>query len=130
MALVIAKSNRKSSPRLADYDRLRTTFTWSDAEKQLDWMSDGGLNIAHEAVDRHAQGIRANRVALRWLGKKGEVRDYTYADLARTTNRFANALRNLGVAGGDRLFVLAGRLPELHIKRVSPASHPKSAPHL
>lgn len=115
MALVIAKSNRKSLPRLEDYDRLRATFSWSDAEKQLEWMAGGGLNIAHEAVDRHAKGVRATRVALRWLGKKGEVRDYTYADLASTTNRFANALRNLGVARGDRLFVLAGRLPELYI---------------
>jgi acetyl-CoA synthetase len=118
MALVIAKSNRKPIPRLDDYDRLRTTFTWSDAEKQLDWMAGGGLNIAHEAVDRHAKGVRANRVALRWLGKKGEVRDYTYADLALTTNRFANALRDLGVGSGDRLFVLAGRLPELYISAI------------
>jgi acetyl-CoA synthetase len=118
MALVIAKSNRKPIPRLDDYDRLRTTFTWSDAEKQLDWMAGGGLNIAHEAVDRHAKGVRANRVALRWLGKNGEVRDYSYADLALTTNRFANALRDLGVGSGDRLFVLAGRLPELYISAI------------
>ena len=114
MALVIHKTNHKPS-RLENYDRLKANFTWSDAEKQLDWMAGGGLNIAHEAVDRHATGARANRVALRWLGKEGEVRDYTYADLAVTTNRFANALQNLGVGEGDRLFMLAGRVPELYI---------------
>ena len=52
-----------------------------------------GLNIAHEAVDRHAQGPLAGRVALRWLGKSGERREFTYRELAAVTNRFANALR-------------------------------------
>ena len=54
-------------------------------------------------------------LALRWLGKQGEVVDYTYADLRRLTNRFANALRSLGIGKGDRVFVLAGRIPELYI---------------
>jgi hypothetical protein len=41
-----------------------------------------GLNIAHEVVDRHARGARADKVALRWIGKAGEIRDVTYRDLA------------------------------------------------
>ena len=75
----------------------------------------GGLNIAYEAVDRHALGERSDHLALRWLGKAGAVRDFTFADLSTLTNRFANALGSLGVAKGDLVSVLAGRIPELYV---------------
>jgi len=74
-----------------------------------------GLNIAHEAIDRHATGPRGNHVALRWLDRDGQPHDYTYARLQALTNRFANALQGLGVGKGDRVFVLASRIPELYI---------------
>jgi acetyl-CoA synthetase len=66
-------------------------------------------------VDRHASGSRANAVALRWLGRDGTRRDFSYAELRDLSNRFANALRALGVAPGDRVVSLLGRVPELHI---------------
>jgi len=75
----------------------------------------GGLNIAHEAVDRHAQGATADKLAIRWLGRNGETRDFTYRQLRELSNRFANALHQLGVAQGERVFVLAGRIPELYV---------------
>ena len=52
---------------------------------------------------------------MRWLGKRGEVRDFTYGDLQVLTNRFANVLRRLGVGKGERVFLLAGRIPDLYI---------------
>jgi acetyl-CoA synthetase len=52
---------------------------------------------------------------LRWLSKDGEVRDFSYGDLQRLSNRFANVLRGLGVGKGERVFALAGRIPELYI---------------
>jgi acetyl-CoA synthetase len=73
-----------------------------------------GLNIAYECVDRHAQGPRRDRLALRWLSKSGDVRDITYDGLRRLTNRFANVLRDLGIGKGARVFALAGRIPELY----------------
>jgi acetyl-CoA synthetase len=54
-------------------------------------------------------------LALRWIGKRNEVRDFTYADLLTQTNRFANVLQLLGVGKGERVFLLAGRIPELYI---------------
>ncbi|HMK91111.1 MAG TPA: acetate--CoA ligase, partial [Methylocystis sp.] len=62
-----------------------------------------------------AEGKRKNQVALRWVGKTGERRDLTFGELAVATNRFANVLRGLEVAGGEAVFVLLGRLPELYI---------------
>jgi acetyl-CoA synthetase len=103
-------------PNLLDYAALHEHFDWADARALLDGLPGGrGLNIAHEAVDRHAHGPRADRVALRWLGKNGEHRDLTYRALAAETNRFANVLGMLGIGAGGRVFVLLGRVPELYI---------------
>ena len=44
-----------------------------------------------------------------------EQHDVAYGDLQRLTNRFANVLRGLGVGKGDRVFTLAGRIPELYV---------------
>jgi len=104
------------APNLGDYDRDRAAFSWAEARRQLDGLPGGaGLNIAHEAVDRHAAGPRRGHVALRWLGKAGAVREFTYADLAEATNRFANVLAGLGVGKGERVYALAGRVPELYV---------------
>jgi acetyl-CoA synthetase len=104
------------APNLDDYERVRAGFTWDAARAELDGLPGGrGLNIAHEAVDRHAAGPRGEHVAIRWLGKSTEVRDYTYRQLRALTNRFANALDCLGVRRGEGVFALAGRLPELYV---------------
>jgi acetyl-CoA synthetase len=87
---------------------------WDEARRALDGLPGGGLNIAHEAVDRHAAGPRAERIALRWLGAQGARRDITYRELAALSSRFANLYRSLGVAKGDAVFVLCGRIPELY----------------
>jgi acetyl-CoA synthetase len=103
-------------PNLEDYERGRAEFSWDEARAELDGLPGGqGLNIAHEAVDRHAAGARGQHLALRCLGKDGEIRDYTYARLAEVTSRFANVVRALGVGRGDRVYILAGRIPELYI---------------
>lgn len=104
------------APNLVDYDQARATFSWSEARQQLTGLPNGaGLNIAYEAVDRHIDGPRAKKTAIRWLGKHGKTIDYTFAQLHEQTNRFANTLRQLGVGKGDRVYVLAGRVPELYI---------------
>jgi acetyl-CoA synthetase len=89
-------------------------LTWDEARRALSGLPGGGLNIAHEAVDRHAAGSRAERVALRWLGTHGARREITYRELAALSSRFANIYRALGVAKGDAVFVLCGRIPELY----------------
>jgi acetyl-CoA synthetase len=73
------------------------------------------LNIAYEAVDRYAWNTQRSKVALRSLGKDGARKDFTYSELAESTNRFANVLRSFGIARGDKVFALLGRIPELYI---------------
>jgi len=83
--------------------------------RALDGLSSGGLNIAHEAVDRHATENFGAKVALRFISQDETAHDVTYANLAADTNRFANVLRALGITQGERVFTLTGRIPELYI---------------
>lgn len=106
----------KAAPNLEDYDRERAAFSWTQARAWLDGLPNGtGINIAHEAVDRHAAGKNASKIAYRWLGKVGPTKEFSFEQLRRLTNRVANALANLGVAKGDRVFALTGRIPELYL---------------
>lgn len=117
----IAKSGQdwKVGPNLEDYDRTRSEFSWEKATRELEGLPGGeGLNIAYEAVDRHAAGIRGHHVAIKWLGKRDEIQEFTYDRLRGLTNRFANVLRELGVVKGDRVYALAGRIPELYIAAI------------
>lgn len=103
-------------PNLEDYEAVRATFSWDRVRQELNGLPDGrGLNIAHEAVDRHAVGSRGDRIALRCLAKSGAVEDLSYCRLAELSNRFANALQKLGVRAGERVFALAGRVPALYV---------------
>ncbi|MFV8753368.1 acetate--CoA ligase [Nannocystaceae bacterium ST9] len=90
-------------------------FSWAQARAQLEGLPEGGLNIAHEAVVRHARGPLAHVVALRFVGKHGAIRELDYAALHERVNRFANLLGSLGVGPGDSVFSLAGRVPELYV---------------
>ncbi len=102
-------------PNLTDYHQACAEFSWKSVRDNLDGLPDGrGLNIAHEAVDRHATGTLQDSVALRWLGKSDEHREITYSDLKDQTNRFANVLKILGIKKGERVFSLCGRIPELY----------------
>ena len=113
---VIHKQRSGGVPaNMADYERACAQFSWGQARADLAGLPDGGLNMAYEAVDRHAEGALASTVALRFLSRGGEVREFTYAELRRDTNRFANVLRALGIGRGERVFALAGRIPELYL---------------
>lgn len=90
------------------------TITWTEARAALAGLPGGGLNIAHEAVERHAIGPLADHAAIRWHPVAGIVRPISYRELSDASSRFANVLRSLGVARGDAVFVLCGRIPELY----------------
>ena len=102
-------------PTLVDYPSTRDRFSWEEARRELQGLAGGALNIAHEAVDRHASGEWAGRVAFRFLPRKGPPRDLTWHELRDETGRFANLLEALGVGRGERVFTLLGRVPELYL---------------
>jgi acetyl-CoA synthetase len=96
--------------------RERNHTMWKEARHALDGLPGGlGLNIAHEAVDRHLDGPRGDWVAFRFLSREGDIRDMAFRELAEETNRFANVLRSLGVEAGSTVYLLSGRIPELYV---------------
>ena len=112
----IPKAGRlKAPPNLGDYEAARGSFDWGSVEGELDWLPDGNLNIAYEAIDRHVAKGNGAKPAMLWEGKNGEQETYTFADLSAATNQFANVLRGLGLKRGDRVFTFMERLPEIYV---------------
>ncbi len=95
-------------------DARRLPTGWDAALARLAGLPGGGLNIAHEAVDRHVAEGHGAEPALIWLGREGERRVLSYTDLAVDAARFANVLRIHGIAPGQRMFLLSGRVPALY----------------
>ena len=109
-------SNWKAAPNLYDYDTIRKQFRWDAVRSELEGLPNGeGLNIAHEAVDRHANSDHSQKTAIRWIGINKKVVDITYQDLKEQTDRFANVLRRLQIKKGEAVFSLCGRIPEIYI---------------
>ena len=102
-------------PNLIDYAREYQEFSWDNIANEFDGLPSGGLNIAHEAIDRHANGILADKTALLWLGQNGERKTYSFSQMKKESSKFANVLKNLGLSKGERIFTLSSRLPELYI---------------
>jgi len=102
-------------PLIGDYAVRRRTFSWQQARGWLDGLPGGALNIAHEAVDRHARGPLADTVAVRFLSRIAPTATLTYGELARHTDIAAVALQQLGIRPGDRVCTLLPRSPELYL---------------
>src|ERR1700710_1810220 len=79
------------------------------------WFEDGRLNAPPNCLDRHVEAGIGDRVAYHWHGEEGEERDVTYADLHRDVQRFANALKDLGVEKGDVVGVYLPMIPEVAV---------------
>lgn len=100
---------------LKDYNKTCESFDWKSVEKEFTWSKTGKVNIVHEAIDRHAQGKKADQIALHYTDWAGRTEKYTFADLKRETSKFANALKALGIKKGDRVGAFLPRAPELYI---------------
>ncbi|MCM3086369.1 acetate--CoA ligase [Bhargavaea ginsengi] len=99
---------------LADYEKTAKEFRWEDAEKEFSWSDTGKVNIAYEAVDRHAESFRKNKVAL-YYQDQNRKEAYTYDQMKRMTNKATNVLKaHSTLDKGDRLFIFMPRSPELY----------------
>jgi acetyl-CoA synthetase len=79
------------------------------------WFVGGKLNVSYNCLDRHVAAGRGDRVAYHWEGEPGDTRTITYADLLADVERFANALKGLGVERGDRVGIYMPMIPELPV---------------
>ena len=100
---------------MSDYDTAYAEFSWKNARKLIDGLPEGGFNIAHQAIERHVNAGHGDQIALRWIAKNGDRTDFTYQELSKLSNRFANVLRSRGLEKGARVYSLLGRTPELYV---------------
>ncbi|MGH2319499.1 acetate--CoA ligase [Planococcus sp. SE5232] len=100
--------------QLHNYEEIAANFDWAEVEKEFSWYESGKVNMAHEAIDRHADSDRKNKVAL-YYKDQNRNESYTFYEMKRMTNRAANLLKeNSTLQKGDRIFIFMPRSPELY----------------
>jgi len=92
------------------YDKV---FDDSKGIQWTKWFIGGRINIVHNCLDRHAKSDKKNNIAIIWEDENGNVRKLTYVELFREVNKFANALKELGVKKGDRIGIYMPMVPEI-----------------
>ncbi len=91
------------------------------------WFSDGKINASYNCLDRHVEAGNGDRIAFHWRGEEGEERDISYADLHREVQKFANALKDLGIEKGDIVGIYLPMIPEVVVAMLACARI--GAPH-
>jgi acetyl-CoA synthetase len=91
------------------------------------WFTGGALNASYNCLDRHVIAGRGEKVAFHWRGEDGEERDITYAELLAQVERFASALKGLGVKPGDVVGIYLPMIPEVIVAMLACARI--GAPH-
>jgi acetyl-CoA synthetase len=91
------------------------------------WFVGGTLNVSYNCLDRHVVAGRGERVAFHWRGEDGQERDITYAELLGDVERFASALKDLGVSKGDVVGIYLPMIPEVVVAMLACARI--GAPH-
>jgi acetyl-CoA synthetase len=99
---------------LKNYDEMYKHFDWTETEKEFSWYETGKVNMAYEAIDRHAASFRKNKIAL-YYRSEGRNEKYTFKEMKDLSNKAGNVLKNYGgVEKGDRVFIFMPRSPELY----------------
>ena len=115
----------EQAERLTWFRRWESVMDWSPP--WVKWFQGGKLNASYNCLDRHVEAGGGDKVAYHWEGEPGEQRTITYKELLDEVSRFANALKSLGVARGDRVAIYLGMVPELPVAMLACARI--GAPH-
>jgi acetyl-CoA synthetase len=118
---------KQQATELLDWDTEPSEGLDDSSPPFYKWFADGRLNASAQCLDRHVEAGRGDRVAYHWRGEEGETRDITYADLHRDVQRFANALKDLGVEKGDVVGIYLPMIPEVVVAMLACARI--GAPH-
>lgn len=103
---------------LKNYEETAANHDWQHSEKAFSWFETGKVNIAYEAIDKHATTHRKNKVALYYNdGNRKET--YSFYDMKRHSNKAANVLKERAeLKKGDRVFIFMPRTPELYFSLI------------
>lgn len=132
IALWMKKHEIKNYEELLEKAVLKPEWFWDEVAGELEWFQnyekvlkwdpphaewflEGKFNIVHNALDRHVENGNKDKIAYIWEAEDGKTRKITYLELWKEVNRFANALKSLGVKKGDRVGIYLPMIPELPV---------------
>jgi len=95
------------------YEPYKKVVEWK--APYVKWFVGAKYNIVHDAIDKHVKTWRKNKVAFIFEGEPGDIKKITYNDLYIEVNKFANALKKLGIKKGDRVGIYLPMILELPI---------------
>ena len=104
---------------LEDYDTAYASFSWDEAKKEIAYFPGGKVNAAYNAIDRHINNGRRNKVAMYTIGADNKLEKLTFQEIHDAANKVGNALKSLGVKKGDRVFVFLPRIAELYTSTIA-----------
>jgi len=90
-------------------------FNYEKEYKNWKWKIPDHYNIGYDCVDKHTETENKNKIALYWEDTEGNSDKFTYNDMKHLTNKFGNALKDLGFKKGDRFLIRLPNLPEFQI---------------
>jgi len=109
---IISKENGPFN--LENYKEIYETFDWLQIEECFSWNKTGLVNMAYEAIDRHVNSEKKNKIALYFYDKNRNEK-YTFQDMKDFSNKAGNVLKEAtGVEKGDRVFIFMPRSPEFY----------------
>jgi acetyl-CoA synthetase len=103
-----------SGNNLQNYEETYANFDWKMVEQNFSWSQTGKINAAYEAIDRHVDQGKGDKIALIYSDQKREE-TYTFKQLKDKSNQFGHLLRRIGIHKGDRVFIFMPRTPELYV---------------
>lgn len=92
---------------------------WDFNKPYIKWFIGGKLNACYNCLDRFINTPTRNKAAIIWEADDGTYKTYTYQQLYREVNRFANVLKKHGVKRGDRVTIYLPMIPELPISMLA-----------
>lgn len=101
------------NPNLKNYEQATVDFNWEEIERHFSWHETGKVNMAYEAIDRHVESGKGANIAL-YYSDNTRDESYTFEQMSKQSNRFANVLRKFDISKGERVFIFMPRTPELY----------------
>lgn len=95
------------------FQNYKEVLKWNPPHAE--WFLKGKFNIVHNALDRHVKNENKDKIAYILESEEGNTKKITYFELWKEVNKFANALKNLGVKKGDRVSIYLPMILELPI---------------
>lgn len=99
---------------LTNYEESYQNFDWKEVEKEFSFNTNQKFNVAYEAIDRHVNSHRKDKIALYYKDDERNEK-YTFEEMKTNSDKAANVLKQYGdIEKGDRVFIFMPRQPELY----------------